>query len=482
MLKLSLPNKRRFTALEIEGRLVKLAQAQDLAGSRKIIKFLAKDLSSHTPENIVQSLKNVVDELNGPIGHLTLCIPRHKVTVRFLKFPTTNEKEIAGMVNLQSAKELPLSKEEIVTDYLISERTKEGYAKVALVIVHQDVISGYLDILNKAGLEPQRLTFSTEAIVDWHRIAFGREKVAACSLLIDLDTDNTDIVLLHNFDLGFTRGLTLGMAQVKNEPDFKQRLAEEIRRTIEGYTRQEKAIKIDKIILAQTNKAITEDIKSFLIQEFNLPCEIVMPLKNLPCQKDISFGQNELGFSPLRVLGAVFATPEKRLNLLPEVLRKKQEYKLNKKRLVTTVALSLMIILLSLSLVAKKIHDNKLRIAYLDKEIEKTEKQAEEVENMLKQIELIESRRNISGSSVDVLRELHSLVSQDISLSVFTYDEDTSTVSIQGVSGNMSQILNFINTLEKSAIFKNVQLKYVNEKNAKGSEATNFKIECSLEK
>lgn len=481
MFKIPWADKRRFTGLEIEAGFVKLAQAIESAGSRKIVKLIVKKLASESEKDIVEALRNIVGELKGHLGHLTVCIPRHKVTVRFLRFPTVNEKEIEGMVRLQSTKELPFSKEEIISDYLITEGTKDGYAKVALVIVHQDVINGYLDILRKAGLEPERITFSTEAILDWYEVVLRQEKSKGCAILIDLDIDNADIVICYNSHLGFTRGLSLGTSQLREDSDLKNRLVEEIRRTIEGYTRLEKVKKVEKILLGQAGEA-RESLKTYLEQEFNLPCEMLVPLKNLTYQKEVSAVQCNLELSLLKVLGMVLAVKRRKLNLLPVNLQEKQKLKLGTKRVCTALVLLIGIISLGLGGFAKKIHDKQLRLFYLDREIKKTAPLALGIENMLKKIDLIETRRKIEGSSVDILHGLHNLVPEEISLSSFSYDEENKVVTLQGISTVMSEIFKFINTLEKSAYFKNVQLKYVSEKEAKAGGFTNFKIECSLEK
>ena len=482
MLKMLRKNKGVFTGLEIEAGFIKFAAAQDFAGKRKIVKLIVKKLASQSEKDQLSAFKDILKEVEGQPGHLTVSIPRHKVTVRFLRFPSVNEKEIKGMVKLQSAKEIPFPKEEIISDYLITEHTPDGYAKVVLVIVHQDVINSYLGVLKKAGLEPERITFSTEAILDWYRRAFEQEESKDSSILIDLDIDNTDIVISYNSHLDFTRGLTFGTAQLQNYPDLKNKLAQEIRLTIEGYARQEKTRNVNRLLLGETAGAI-EGLASFLEAELNLPCRIAEPFKNLDCQKEISDVQYKTEITLLRVLRAALEAKQKRLNLMPTVLRAKQEFKLSKKKIKRISILFLGIILLFSAVLAKKIHDKQLRILYLDREIEKTAPLARDVEDRLKKIELIETRSEIKGSSVDVLRELHELSPRDISLSSFSYDEGNRDLILQGSSPNRPAIIDFITTLEKSAYFKNVQLKYAREKRTKASgDYIDFRIECTLEK
>ena len=485
MLRIPLRDRMLFTGLEIEAGYVKLAQAQDFKRSRKIVKLIVKKSASQSQDDIAETLKSIIDELNGQVGYLTVCIPRHKLTARFLRFPTVNEKEIEAMIKLQSVKELPFSKEEIVSDYLVTEQTKDGYTKAALIIAHLDVINTYLDIFKKANIKLERITFSTEAIFSWYRAAFRQEGLRDSLIFIDIDNDNTDIAIFCNYHLAFARGLKLGVAQLREQADSKNWLAKEIRWTLEEYNKQEKTKKVEKILINQTGEII-EGLKPFLEQSFDLPCQTVAALRNLNCQETVFLGEYGSESSLLRVLGQVLDVSETRkLNLLPLAIQEKQKLKWKKKRVYKIIALLTGIIMLILFIFIKKIHDKKLYLFYLNKRIERTVASAMSIESMLKKVELIRARRKIEGSVIDALRQLHVLVPKDIYLSNFNFIEDDKEdvkISFRGVSVSMSKVFKFVDILENSAYFKNVQVKYVSGEKVKMSHTTDFKIQCTLEK
>ncbi len=477
MFNLPWTDKSRFTGLEIEGGYVKLAQAQDSVSGRRIVELVVKRSASQSEKDIIEALRSAIGQLKGPINHLAINIPHHKVIVRFLSFPTVNEKEIEGMVRIQSAKELPFSKGEIISDYFIAERTKEGYTKVAIAIAHQSVISEYLRILNKVGLEPERITFSAEALLNWYRETFKKKETVGYSILINLDTNNTDLLVFSGSRLVFTRGLDIGTDKLGEQADLKNKLAEEIERTIEGYRRQEKTVRIEKIFLTGE---ISENLRSSLEQEFGLPCEVVEPLKNLSCQKDISASLYKNEPSVVKVLGTVLDTNKKKLNFLPINLRQGQELKSRKKEIYTTLILCLGIILLGLLGFAKRIYDKQVYIRYLDSEIKKITPLAQEVENMFKKIELVGSWREASGSPIDILRLLYDLIPENVWLSRFDCSEEDKMLTLKGSSTNISKIFEFVNELKKAAYFKNVELKYAGEKKSKVDGSTSFEIDCVL--
>ena len=479
MIRKAFSAKQTFSVVAIEGGFVKFIQARESSGVRKISKLIVRKAASQSNKDIVFTLKQILAELKSGLGDLTLCIPHHKITVRFLRFPSSNEKEISGMVKLQAAKELPFSKEEINYDYLITEKTPEGYTKVALLIVHNDVINGYLDLLKKVGLEPSRITFGTEGVLGWFQYNFAPDEIKGGSILIDLDSDNTDLAVFYGSCLDFTRGLNFGLRQLGADSDLKHRLAQEIKRTIVGYGRQDKNRKVQRILLGPAGK-MTEELKQFLGQELSLSCEVFEPFEKLGTEGLSAAVEYRGEVSLLDVAGAILPASEKRPNLLPADLRQKQAIGVRRKKTKRISTLLLVILFLLVLILFKKFNDKQLRVFYLDEEIKRTAPLAKKAEASLKKIELIQRRSRLQGSSIDVLRQLHILASANIELASFNFDEDEQALRLEGVCTNMPEILRFVDALDKSPFFQKVQLKYVAEKKARSGGNIDFKIKCSL--
>ncbi|MFH1245467.1 MAG: pilus assembly protein PilM [Candidatus Omnitrophota bacterium] len=479
---ISLRKKNIVTGLEIGEKYIKLAQAvKGFDGKNKIIKIAIKKLEAPSEKDTISGLQEIIKQLKSPVGQLIVSIPRHKVTLRFIRIPSTNEKEIQSIVELQTLKELPFSKEEIVSDYMVSEVTGDGYSRVLIVIVHKQEIDFYLNLLRQAGLETEKITFSTEGLVLWYRRAAERVTTNNCLMLVELDADNTDIVILGNARIKFSRGISLGLSDLTENPQLEGKLSEEIIRTIEAYKRQEEGTaEIDKILVASA-VGTTEGLADALGEKLGLPCEGLTLLKDIPYAKGIFPLLYESEVSLCRLIGLVLDSDERRVNLLPLALQHEQRDQARRKRFTTSLALLTGIFLLSAVIVAKKINDKNIYLSYLNAEIKNTSAQARNVEGMLKKIELFALRSKLEGSSIDILRELYRLVSpKDILLSTFIYDEENKTMGLQGASVSMSVIFEFVNQLEKSEYFKNVQLKYVSEKKANVG-YLDFKIECNFE-
>ncbi len=479
MIKISLSNQKKFSGLEIGVSFIKFVQAERNKSSKKITKLIIKKLPSASQQDSLAALTDINRQIKGQFGRLTFSIPADKTTVRFLRFPSVQDQEIDGMVKLQAVKELPFGKDEIISDYLITEKTNDGFSKVALVIVHKDVIEEYLKLLQKANIYPQRINFSSEGILDWHNVAFD-QKTQECSVLLDLDADSATVAVFYNFTLDFTRNLNFGMAQLKGEPGLLQRLINEIRLTVDGYARVEKDRRLAKILLSQSANNIP-GLKETLEKAFGLPIEVFRPFKNLDCLPEVYAAPDQDAVSLFSVLGAVLEAQGKKINLMPQALKDKAQLIFKKEKLIKIAALSAIAIILSLLSAAKGIYDKRAYIRQLNQEISYIAPLAQDVENMIKRIDLVKARKNMRLSSIGVLRELHLLTPASIFLSAVNYDEESGFVVIQGVSEAMPDIFGLVESLGKSALLKEVKLKYVSEKKLRSGNVTEFKIEANLE-
>ena len=83
------------------------------------------------------------------------------------------------------------------------------------------------------------------------------------------------------------------------------------------------------------------------------------------------------------------------------------------------------------------------------------------------------------NSALEVLREIHKVVPQEIYLTNISFEEGK-LISLRGTSKAMSEVFKFVKTLEGLPIFKNVKTKYVTKRRLKGKDLTDFEITCPL--
>jgi hypothetical protein len=83
------------------------------------------------------------------------------------------------------------------------------------------------------------------------------------------------------------------------------------------------------------------------------------------------------------------------------------------------------------------------------------------------------------GSSVDVLREIFRIVPQEVSISVLDFELQKS-LTIRGVSTNMSGVFKFASEIKKSKYFKDCEIKYAQKRIIKEKEFVDYEINCAL--
>ncbi|KPK39578.1 MAG: hypothetical protein AMJ78_08310, partial [Omnitrophica WOR_2 bacterium SM23_29] len=208
-------NHKVITSIEITDRHIKLLQISAKGSDTKVIACVFKELSATEPEACAAILQGILEEYNIKPKDLVLTISRQSVTIRNIRLPSQNLREIDEMVGFQAVKQIPYPKEEIAYGYNIYGIDSEGYSKIILVICHRDAIERPIEILKDCGLNPTKITLSSFGLINWFILNTElREKSKGSPIiLVDCDIGTSDIAIIYNNKLIYTRGLTFGFAE-----------------------------------------------------------------------------------------------------------------------------------------------------------------------------------------------------------------------------------------------------------------------------
>ena len=235
----------------------------------EIVKLAAKKTAGSEERAIADAVKALIRDLKLHQFTLVVSLPRHSVTVRYLRLPSLNPVEIEEMTKLQAIKQLPYSKEELVIAHKILERDTEGYSKVMLVAVHRNVLDKYLNILKMCGLEPELVALSSEAINQYSAAAnpLAKEDASGAIALIDIDLFFTEVQIECRGSLIFSRSLHHGLKNLEGEKQ-KRNWIEEIKLSFNTYAREKNSVDITKAVLtgaawkkADLDRVLSEDLK-----------------------------------------------------------------------------------------------------------------------------------------------------------------------------------------------------------------------------
>lgn len=223
------------TAIDTDGRTVWVAQAATRGDHSAIALVdaaaleIPKDADITDPAVLGVAIGKALKQLNLKPGAVIMGVPRTKLVLRPLTVPTIEDvRELASVVHLQVAKDLPFRNEDAVIDFTVRDDSvgqhptmepgavvAEGVATVSpskmevlVAVVQRDVVSFCERVAEAAGVKLAALGLRASAnarCVEASRMAQGGETVAFVSLgfcEVHIDVIGRDALL-------FSRGTTV---------------------------------------------------------------------------------------------------------------------------------------------------------------------------------------------------------------------------------------------------------------------------------
>lgn len=450
------------TVIEITKDFLKIAQAQMDQKEPVLSKIITEQIQNLPDDQISKKLFTAIKNNKINTSNTIAIISRQNVTIRHLKLPSVDAKELESMMEFQAQRQLPYSKEEIIYDFWLQKRGAEGYSEVMLAIANKDIIDRYLTILENANIRPKFLSLSSELIFNW----YFKEQKEQPLILVDIDSSTTEINFIFEDRLAFTRSLPFGRVQLLQDRQTNtQKLLSEIRNTLSSFNKEHPHVNIKKLIIGGATKDL-----DWLIEELSKELNITV--------SKLDTKENEVSTSG--ILGVIFYQLPPKINLLPKAIKQLQSQLQVKIALMKTTVLFGIIIVIILGIFLKKYSDKIIYLRQLDTKIKDIGPVAENIEQVSRKINLLKSQIDYSNSALEALRELYSIIPQDINLTNFSYDEK-GFVNIQGVAPALSGVFKLVTDLEKSQRFCNVQTKFASKRKTKEADIVDFHIQCAME-
>lgn len=467
--------KRRITtSIEINERHLKLAQISSKGGQVKVVACVYKELSSSDLEGGAKALQQILREHNIRPRHVILSIPRHSVTIKNVKLPSKNLAELDEMAGFQAVKQIPYSKEEMAYGFNVIGADPEGYSKVMLVICHREVIERPIEILRSCGLSPEKVTLSSFGLLNWFNFNNELRKQSETSpvILVDCDTNSSDVAIIHMGKLVYTRGLTFGYAEGMS---YHNRLADEIDKTLPTLEKESELARPTHAVFTG-NVSESALLKSESEGALNMKIQFVDPFKLASLSIAPAFQPYVTQASYSSLIGT--AIGEEEVDLLPKALKLEKSAKIKKRELTISVILTFAVIT-SISFTAwNKIHQKELILNNVESKLSQTAPFAQEIEKMRMATEVITYQLKKKSEALDVLNELHKIIPPQIYLILYTYDEEKA--ELKGTANALSDVFKLVTVLEDSPSFKNVEVRYATKRKIGEQELVDFEIVCHL--
>jgi Tfp pilus assembly PilM family ATPase len=206
-------------------------------------------------------------------------VPRQDAVLNRLSLPGGSMDDMAAMVHLQIAKELPFSKDQAVIDFAVVPVEGAATWDVWVAAIRVNVVEYYRQVFADAGLTLERIGLRPYANV---RTLQAAEFTQGRVVLVDIGPSMTEINILRDGQLMYTRAATVAVPVTvapasaegagEAEPWSMDTLLIEVNRTIAAYRATDLGATIDRILLAGLG-ALDDRLLPAVEERFSVPTQ-----------------------------------------------------------------------------------------------------------------------------------------------------------------------------------------------------------------
>lgn len=461
------------TCLAITDKAIKFVQVK----SGNISCLQAIGLASKTDEELLRGIQPLLKaKQQKSLGRFILVVSRSLAAMHYVKLPSTKPDEIRDMARIQATKQLPYEPQAIVLGYQLIRTTAEGYSEVLLIIVHQDIIKKYLEILAKYKLEPQEIILDSQGMPYWLKLQkdAGLEKG---SLVVDLDASHIRLDIVALGMSIYSRAFSFNFAAA----EYKIKLIEEINKSLLSYEKENVGIRPKGIVFTGAQELLgyidDEVIKGFSLSAIKLPQNRFITLRPSSSVRAGDLQRNSF----TSIFGIALSPGKPSYNLIPQNIIAKREQAGYKTQFSKTVLIGCLVVGTLAAVMVVHIAAKKKIIRDYKEELSSLSADVDQIEKMAKKLNYVKNERDESTICLDALAEVFRIASLDISLAYFGYSAQKPLV-LKGQAKALSDVFNFVNTLEASEIFKEVEVRHSSKRRIKDQEVADFEITCQIER
>lgn len=212
-------------------------------------------------EAVAQSIQRLIKETGAKSKEVRIALPESNVFTRVIEVPALSTRELTSAIQWEAEQYIPLPLDQVNLDYTVLREPKDtGTNKmdVLLVAAPKTLLDKYLNILELAELPV--VAAETEIIATARAVSQSIATIRSV-MLVSMGAQTTDIAIIRNGILTFTRSLSAGgdalTRAVAERLDLNAMQAEEYKRTY-GVQPDKLEGKIAAAAAPITNTIITE--------------------------------------------------------------------------------------------------------------------------------------------------------------------------------------------------------------------------------
>lgn len=334
--------EKRLAALDIGSSSIKLAEIQDTAKGYLLTRFSQVPLARGViiegtvvePKVLTATIKELYKQSGCRQKKIVTSLSGHVTILKRATFDRMDVSEMEDLIRDEAAKYLPFDDMTMVNydcQILGDNPYNPSQMDVLIVVAKKEIIEGYTEAIEEAGLIPVILdvdAFALETLYE-ENYAFDRDEVA---LLINIGASITCLNAVKGGASIFTRDVTLGgnfvteaiaksmnisfeeaeEAKIHGFGDDEEArgisregliaytdvIASEIERSVDYFRSTFAGEAINQVLLAGGG-ALIPGIAADLSRRLDLEVEMINPFRRITCHKHILNKETEERFGPI---------------------------------------------------------------------------------------------------------------------------------------------------------------------------------------
>jgi len=285
-----LGERKGVIGLDIGSSSIKVAELKETRGGYRLVNlgeaYLPPDAIVNKtivdPEKVVQTISDLVRDLRVKTKRVVISLAGHSINIKKVSLPFMEEDELKEAIPWELEQYIPHSINDVNYDFqILPGENAEGKMDVLIVAAKKDVAETYVDIVTEAGLEPVILdvdVFALENLYDLNYTQSGEvvalANIGAAVTNINIVKDGVSIftrdvttggvqftdLLVNEFNVDYeeaermkfliTSGDDLPPELIRLARDFVDSVSNEIKRTIEFFSKTLWKGNVDRIVLS----------------------------------------------------------------------------------------------------------------------------------------------------------------------------------------------------------------------------------------
>ncbi len=215
-----LSGDKQVVSLDWDSRFLRVVQWRISGHNARALKSVAVELpeqvSAKDADSLGSFVRQVLSSARIRTTSVIVDIPRDQAVLNTMSLPAADLDDLAGMVQLQIAKELPFPLDDAVVDFAVTQQNIDGNsADVLVAAVRFEVMGFYKSVCEQAGLKLDRVGLRPFANMVAVNEMLG-EQASDRIMFVDVGPSLTEIGIIRDGVLVFSRAASV---LLEEQPD-----------------------------------------------------------------------------------------------------------------------------------------------------------------------------------------------------------------------------------------------------------------------